>query len=512
MLILGANRCRGVCAGFLVLSLAVHGARARDMVDLSGAVIVVRPGELPPAEQAAATVLAEEIEKRTGIVPRIATDWPGDSVTIAISATAAPAGWPRTIPVRAGDDLPESRPEGYRLLVDSRADYPPVVWVAGADSRGTLYGAGALLRNLHWQPGRAAIVRRLDLATAPAYPIRGHQLGYRALANSWDAWTPEPFDQYIRELALFGVNSIENIPFQDARQNPLMKFSRREMNRRMSEICARYGMDYWVFAPADFDLQDTGLRQGMLARLEELFQDCPRMNAVFFPGGDPGDNPPELALPYMAEIAERLLPVHPDPRIWLSLLGFDEAQVDYVHAYIETEAPAWLGGLVADTSGPPMLETRRRLPEAYRFRLYPDITHNKLSQFEVPWWDPAYALTLGREAINPRPAEFAGIINWFAPLSDGFITYSDGVHDDVNKLVWSVRGWNPDADRAPLVERLRALEQRHRAFWEAYPAIYAATNRPINLNHLGSAWLRASDEMAALANDIQTGAFPPARD
>ncbi len=40
---------------------------------------------------------------------------------------------------------------------------------------------------------------------------------------------------------------------------------------------------------------------------------------------------------------------------------------------------------------------------AYKLRLYPDLTHNKLSQFEVPAWDQAYALTLGREAINPRP-------------------------------------------------------------------------------------------------------------
>jgi hypothetical protein len=70
----------------------------------------------------------------------------------------------------------------------------------------------------------------------------------------------------------------------------------------------------------------------------------------------------------------------------------------------------------------------------------------------------------------------------------------------------------PGTDRAPLVERLKALEKRHRGFWEAYRAVYAATNRPINLNHLGGSWLRASDELAALANDIQSGAFPPAKE
>jgi F420-0:gamma-glutamyl ligase-like protein len=36
-------------------------------VDLSNAVVVVRPGQLPNAEKTAATVLVEELEKRTGI-------------------------------------------------------------------------------------------------------------------------------------------------------------------------------------------------------------------------------------------------------------------------------------------------------------------------------------------------------------------------------------------------------------------------------------------------------------
>jgi hypothetical protein len=36
-------------------------------LDLSRASIVVRPGDLPPAERTAGTVLSEEIEKRTGL-------------------------------------------------------------------------------------------------------------------------------------------------------------------------------------------------------------------------------------------------------------------------------------------------------------------------------------------------------------------------------------------------------------------------------------------------------------
>ena len=225
-----------------------------------------------------------------------------------------------------------------------------------------------------------------------------------------------------------------------------MKVPRREMNRRLSEICDRYDLDYWVWTPADFDLSDPAARADMLARHESLYRDCRRLDAVFFPGGDPGQNPPELVLPFLEDIAERLISIHPEAKIWLSLQWFNPQQVDFIYAYLEREAPTWLGGLVTGPSSPPIAETRRRLPAQYRLRRYPDITHNKLCQYPVPWWDQAYALTLGREAINPRPVQYAQIYRWYAPYADGFITYSDGVHDDVNKVVWSALGWDPNTD------------------------------------------------------------------
>ena len=45
---------------------------------------------------------------------------------------------------------------------------------------------------------------------------------------------------------------------------------------------------------------------------------------------------------------------------------------------------------------------------------------------------------LGRTEVG----RYLGIIS----CVDGFVTYSDGMHDDVNKHVWSALGWNPDAN------------------------------------------------------------------
>jgi hypothetical protein len=356
-------------------------------VDLTHAVVVTRGGELPKAEKTAATVLVEEIGKRAGIRLPVSTVWPQGKTAIAVTSRANVPGWPQIA-------VSETRAEGYRLFVQEGDT--PVVWIAGADPRGTLFGVGRLLRKLDWDKGRLSIKAPLDISTAPAYPIRGHQLGYRAQANSYDAWSVAQFEQYIRDLTFFGVNSIESIPFQDDRPTPVMKVPRREMNRALSEICDRYGLDYWAWVPADFDLSDRVRRARMVAQLDEFFHDCPQLTGIFVPGGDPGDNPPEAVLPFLEEMARRLRPLHPKAKVWLSLQRFSPAQMDGIYAYLDREKPDWFGGLVAGPSSPPLQQIRARLSSQYGLRDYPDLTHNKLCQYEVPQWDQAYALTLGR--------------------------------------------------------------------------------------------------------------------
>ena len=53
---------------------------------------------------------------------------------------------------------------------------------------------GRLLRELDWAQGELWLGAPVDIATAPVYPIRGHQLGYRAQANSYDAWDAAQFE------------------------------------------------------------------------------------------------------------------------------------------------------------------------------------------------------------------------------------------------------------------------------------------------------------------------------
>jgi hypothetical protein len=422
----------------IVVTLGVQAARARD-IDLSQAEIVIAEKPRSQTELMAARMLQEEVQKRTRLKWAIHDQYDGRRPLIALVTAGVKEFAGLKVP-----PVPELKKEGYRICVQPEAG--PAVWVIGADARGVLFGAGRLLRLLDWTPWRADLADTTDIVTSPAYPIRGHQLGYRARANSYDAWNAATYEQYIRDLVLFGTNCIENIPFEDDQPSPHMTVPRSEMNVHLSEICARYDLDYWVWTPVVFDLKDQTKRAAEIERHAALYKACPRLDAVFVPGGDPGANPPELLLPFLKDIGERLMTQHPAARVWLSLQWFNRAQIGEVFTYLDKNQPDWLGGLVAGPSSPPIPQTRTRLSTKYRLRHYPDITHTVRCQYPVPWWDPSFALTLGRECPNPRPVFYAYLHNRLASYTDGFLTYSDGIHDDVNKVIWSARGWDPQID------------------------------------------------------------------
>ena len=95
---------------------------------------------------------------------------------------------------------------------------------------------------------------------------------------------------------------------------------------------------------------------------------------------------------------------------------------------------------------------RELVPARYPIRHYPDITHSRQCQYPVPDWDVAFAVTEARECINPRPEGEATIFKQTQPHTIGFLSYSEGCNDDVNKIVWSALGWDPET---PVINILR---------------------------------------------------------
>lgn len=415
-------------ATILALILASVLSGAARSADLSKALVVVKSDD--PVVANAARVLAEEVAKRTGLSLFDADSAPASGAAIILSVSGAGV------------------PDGFSVSIDGDR-----VGITGNDARGVLFGVGHLLRKCDWADGKLSLDASHSISTAPAYAIRGHQMGYRHRANTFDKWTPKQYEQYIRDLAIFGANAIENIPTEGGVESEHMLLTRAEMNTRLSEICQQYGIDYWLWYPATFDLTDAELRGKSLEEHDAVFASCPKLDAVFFPGGDPGDNHPREVLAFLEDVAPILHKYHPGAMIWLSMQGYRGEEVDYVFDYIIKNDPkGWLGGLVHGPGSPSIAETRARLPKHYALRLYPDENHVVRCQFPVPYLDPALARTHTREPVFVMPRFEKFLHDAHAPYTVGFIAYSDGSHDDVNKAVWSRLGWAPETTVKEIVD------------------------------------------------------------
>jgi len=307
--------------------------------------IIVAPRKPEKLEQKALQVLREEIQKRTGIQLNTVTRWPRNKQpVIAI-------GRKEQIKSFAGpySDILEKvqipGKEGFRLLIKENA-----IFVEGNDSRGVFYGVGRLLRNLYMKPGSILAPNSLKIITCPRYAIRGHQLGYRPKTNAYDAWDPVQFDQYIRELGIFGANCIEIIPprSDDTLTSPHMKLPPIEMMIKQAEIIDSYGMDVWIWYPnvGEDYTQPDAVREELEER-EEIFKKLKRIDVVFVPGGDPGDLHPDILFKWLEKVAKVLHKYHPKAKIWVSPQAFRPTKewLDAFYNNVNLRFP-WFGGVV----------------------------------------------------------------------------------------------------------------------------------------------------------------------
>ena len=258
--------------------------------------------------------------------------------------------------------LSAPRPNGARRCRRSQSDRKPIAWCPARAREGRSSGSSAPTPAARSSASddcsarsRGAGERRRSMPQSTSRTRRGTP---SAAISSATASTRTPTtagpkrstDQYVREIVLLGGNAVENIPFQDTRVSPLMPISREAMNRRLSAICKKYDVQYWLWTPADFDLKDSARRSEALQSLDALFADLPRLDAIFLPGGDPGDNAASLVVPYLADIATRLKRRHPAAKVWLSLQHFDTNEID-LSVRVDRSRPAGLAWRTGGRSG-----------------------------------------------------------------------------------------------------------------------------------------------------------------
>ncbi|MBN1352696.1 hypothetical protein JXJ21_25130 [candidate division KSB1 bacterium] len=454
-------KCKAGCIGWALIAVSFGcfikcGSLEKEIM-IKRAVIVAEY-RLGKSELNAIKLFQSEIENRTGLNFELSSIMPEETVPVIYIAQTKDilkdsSGHFSKLLLRDATE----KPEGYQLWIDEESRAATTIHAIGNDDRGVVYALGGLLRAFNYENSGLRIDRNLRVITAPAYPIRGVQLAYRSLPNTYDKWDISQFEQYIKELIVFGANSIEIHPGfpDDPDRNAFMQTETDEMMRQLSALLNDYGLDVWMwYAALDGDYSDPRVVKNALKERQWIFENCERLDHLFVPGGDPGDTHPRLLMPFLEKVAGVLRQVHPGAGLWVSPQGFDQERLHYLYQYMQKEQPDWLTGVVygpwVHTSLP---ELRAAIPPKYLIRRYPDITHCVRCQFPVPNWDQAFACTLGREPINPQPIHQLKIHNTLDEYASGSIAYSEGVHDDVNKFIWLALDWDPGENIGTILEQ-----------------------------------------------------------
>ncbi len=395
------------------------------------------------AERRAAWLFADEIEKRTGVRPYFAESKPHASFIFFADG-------------RNNNDSYSIIIEGGRLTASAKG------------IRGLIFAFGMFLRKAEFTDDKITLARDISGFYCPDKRIRGHQLGYRGTPNTYDAWSYEDYRRYYLDLMFFGCNIVEHIPYENkvSKRNELMKYDEEEFLVKASEMADELDLDVSLWYPNNDDesIEDA------VERRKKVFESMPRLNVVFPPGGDPGELYPDEFFTRCREISKALKQVHPTAQMWPSAQK-PHSIPTWGEDFIEEieKLPDEIDGVI---TGPnhafDLDELRRRLPSKYPIRLYPDITHNVRCEYPVHFnrddWHFALATGLSRECTNPRPTEYRLIHRLTRRYIEGSVSYSEGITDDVNKMVWS------DMDFFPDVSLCETLCDYSRLFFPGAPA------------------------------------------
>jgi hypothetical protein len=320
--------------------------------------------------------------------------------------------------------------------------------VTARGTRGLVQGAGWVQRHMTVADGVARVSTPARVDEAPALPVRMTQIGYRPKNNSYDAWTLPMFKRRLEDFALWGASGVQLIApvSDDAPTSPLFPAPPPKMLPAIALAAHRLGLDVALYYPLLGDYEKPGAVAAEVRAFAATLAMLPQIEALYVPGGDPGHTMPDRLFPLVSRLAAIARHRNPRTGVWLSTQGFDSDGLDAFYRQLDQQ-PRWLTGIFMGPQTRESVERHRaRVPARYPLILYPDVAHTMHAQFPVPEWWPEFALTEGREPINPRPLAYTKIFRRFAPLSRGFVTYSEGVNSDFNELLWLRMGWDPTVD------------------------------------------------------------------
>ncbi len=378
----------------------------------------------------AGSLFAEEIQLRSGYQPEITETLPESNYVLL-------------------QIIEKSESEEYTVEHDNDK-----ITVTAHRLRGLIYGFAEFLKKAVYDNGKIFLIKDISISRVPSMKIRGHQLSYTDMNNTVDMWGKAEYERYIRDLMLFGTNMVEADSGVREETSVLMRYSQKEMLIAMSEICVDYDIDLSVW----HELWTKDSDEETLAKMHKLYDDLPKLDVLFPPGGDPGDMQGEAFVQRCVKMKREMQKVFPNIQMWPSAQAPHEYP-DWGERFVNEMAklPAEIDGIIyGPNHAMPLDELRRKIDKRYPIRLYPDIGHNVRCETPVHFdrddWHYALASTLSREAVNPRPSEYRLYHRMTRQYAVGSVTYSEGVNDDLNKMVWGAMDLDFDYDLRECVQ------------------------------------------------------------
>ncbi len=308
--------------------------------------------------------------------------------------------------------------------------------------RGLIFAYSHFLRKCEFKNNKIILTKDISGTYIPKRAIRGHQVGYRTTPNTYDAWDYNQYFDYYLDMMAFTTNTCEHMPYEKgvSKRNCLMKYDEEEFLIEASRLADTVDLDVSIWHP---NLDDESIEEATQKR-RELYKKVPRIDYLFIPGGDPGEYYADEFVERIKRISNALKESHKNALVYPSAQAPHKYHDwgDKLIKELEKEPEEIDGLIMGPNHAFPMHELRAKTPQKYPMRFYPDITHNLRCEYPVHFlnddWHYAFASTLSRESVNPRPVEFHTLHRLFSHYTAGSVSYSEGVHDDLNKMVWSL--------------------------------------------------------------------------
>lgn len=377
------------------------------------------------AEKYAARLFSEQWEKGTGFLPILAEGSSADFI------------------FKIDDSI--NNKDTYIILES------PFGFLFYAKSiRGLIYAYSHFLRKTTFLNNKITLTENICGTYTPQKEIRGHQISYRTTPNTYDAWDYDAYFTCQLDMMAFGANTIEHNGTKDksSNRNPLMKYEQEEFLVNASRLADKVDMNVSLWhANGDEESESEALQTR-----DRLYGSMARLDYCFVPGGDPGSMQADAFLDRCKKISAIVKKHHKQAQMHISAQA-PHCYKDWGYIFKEeiNKCPEEIDSVIMGPNHAfTMHELRRITPSRYPLRFYPDITHNLRCEYPVNFqqddWHFAFCNTLSRESVNPRPTELRTLNRLYSSYTIGSVSYSEGVHDDVNKAVWSALEWNKDAD------------------------------------------------------------------